>query len=90
MSIEGLNPNRARRLNLPAGTGGALVSDVDPTGAAARGGIVPGDVITEVNGQKVATVDQVTKALQGVADGRTARIVVFREGREVLALVRKR
>lgn len=90
MSIEALNANRARRLNLPAGTGGALVSDVDPTGSAARGGIVPGDVITEVNGQKVTTVNQVTKALQGVGDGRTARIVVFREGREVLALVRKR
>ena len=89
-SVEGLTANQARRLNLPSGTGGAIVSDVDPAGAAARGGIVPGDVVTEINGQKVTTVDQVTKALQGVGDGRTARIVVFREGREVLALVRKR
>jgi serine protease Do len=88
-SVEGVTANQARRLNLPSGTGGAIVSDVDPAGAAARGGIVPGDVITEINGQKVTSLDQVTKALTALGD-RTARIVVFRDGREVLALVRKR
>lgn len=90
MAIEGLTPTRARRLNLPNGTGGAVVSDVEPAGAAARGGILPGDIITEINGQKITSVDQVTKALEGIGAGRTARIVVFRDGREVLALVRKR
>ena len=88
-TVEGLTANQARRLNLPSGTGGAIVSDVDPAGAAARGGILPRDVITEINGQKVTTLDQVTKALTALGD-RTARIVVFRDGREVLALVRKR
>jgi serine protease Do len=88
-SVEGLTANQARRLNLPSGTGGAIVSDVDPAGAAARGGILPGDVITEINGQKVTSLDQVTKALTALGD-RTARIVVFRDGREVLAVVRKR
>jgi serine protease Do len=65
-SVEALTANRARRLNLPSGTGGAIVSDVDPAGAAARGGIAPGDVITEINGQKVTSLDQVTKALSGL------------------------
>ena len=88
-SVEALTANRARRLNLPSGTGGAIVSDVDPAGAAARGGIAPGDVITEINGQKVTSLDQVTKALSALGD-RTARIVVFRDGKEALALVRKR
>ncbi len=90
MSIEGLTANQARRLQLPAGTTGALVSDVDQMGSAARGGIVPGDVITEINGQKIATVEQATKALAAVGAGRQARIVVFRDGQEVLLLVRKR
>jgi serine protease Do len=66
-----------------------MVSDVDPAGAAARGGIAPGDVITEINGQRVTSLDQVTKALSALGD-RTARIVVFRDGKEALALVRKR
>ncbi|HXT72053.1 MAG TPA: PDZ domain-containing protein [Vicinamibacterales bacterium] len=90
MSVEALTPNRARRMNLPNGMGGAIVSDVEPAGPAARAGIGPNDVITEVNGTKVTSVDQVTKALEAVGDGRTARIVIFRDGREVLALVRKR
>ena len=90
MSIEPITPPRARRLNLPAGTGGALVSDVDPVGSAARGGIVPGDVIVSVNDQKVTTVEQAAKALEAVGEGRAARIVVFRQGREVLVTVRKR
>jgi len=90
MTIEGITPNLARRLNLPAGTGGAIVRDVEPASAAARGGLVPMDVITEVNGQKVTTVDQVSKALEAVGEGRTARIIVLRNGREVLVLVRKR
>jgi serine protease Do len=90
MSIEPVTPARARRLNLPAGTGGALVSDVDPVGSAARGGIVPGDVIVSVNDQKVTTVEQAAKALEAVGEGRAARIAVFRQGREVLVTVRKR
>ena len=67
-----------------------MVSDIDPTGSAARGGIVPGDIITEVNGQKVTTVEQVTKALDAVGNGRGARVIVFRSGREILVTLRKR
>jgi serine protease Do len=90
MSIEGITPNLARRLGLPSGRGGAVVSEVDPTSPAAEAGIRPGDVITMVNGQTVTSVDQVADALDAIAAGRTARIVVFRGGREVLVQVRKR
>jgi serine protease Do len=90
MTIEGLTAAYSRQLKLPQGTTGALVSDVEPAGAAARAGLRPGDVIVEVNDQKVGSVDQVTRALDAVAAGRTARIVVFRGGREVMLLVRKK
>ncbi len=90
MTIEGLTPNLARRLNLPSGSGGVVVSDVDPGGAAATGGINPGDVILQVNGQPVSSVAQVSKALDAIPVGRTARIVVSRDGQESLLLVRKR
>jgi serine protease Do len=90
MTIEGLTPNLARRLSVPQGEGGAVVSDVDAGGAAQQAGIQPGDVILQINGQTVSSVDQVGKALDAVPAGRTARIIVFRGGREVLTLVRKR
>ena len=90
MTIESLTPNAVRRLNLPAGMTGALVSDVDATGEAAQAGLRPGDVIIDINDQKVTNVDQASKSLDAVASGRNARIVVFRGGREVLVMIRKR
>jgi serine protease Do len=89
MTIEGVTPNVARRLSLPSGATGAIVSDVDQAGAAASSGIRPGDVITQINGQPVTSVDQADKALDAIPQGRTARIVIFRGGREVLVQVRK-
>jgi serine protease Do len=90
MTIEPLTPTAVRRLNLPSGTSGALVSDVDGTGQAAQAGLRPGDVIININDQKVTNVDQASKALDAVASGRNARIVVFRGGRELLVMIRKR
>ena len=89
MTIEGITPALARRLQLPSGTGGAVVSDVDQGGAAAGSGIRPGDVITQINGQAVNNVDQTGKALDAIQPKRLARIVVFRGGRETLIQVRK-
>ena len=90
MTIEPLTPGLMRRLNLPAGVAGALVSDVDATGQAAQAGLRPLDVIVNINDQKVTNVDQASKALDAVASGRNARIVVFRGGRELLVMIRKR
>jgi serine protease Do len=88
MSVEGLTPNTARRLGAPAG-GGAIVADINQGGAAQRAGIRPGDVILEINDVAVTSVAQVTKALDAIAVGRTARILVFRDGQETLTLVRR-
>lgn len=76
MSIEPLNGRYSRVL--PSGKGGAVVADVDPGSAAYRGGIAPGDIILRINGKDVASVDDVTKALNAVPSGDTARIVVWR------------
>ena len=56
MTLEPITPDLARRMDLPPNQGGAVVSDVDRESPAGNAGIVPGDVILEVNRQKVATV----------------------------------
>ncbi len=53
MTLGDLTAERARRLGLPAGTTGAVVMEVDPSGTAARSGLAEGDVILRVNRQKV-------------------------------------
>ena len=90
MSLGPITSDAVRELELPAGRGGALVMSVEPTGPAAQAGLRPGDVIVSVQGTDVKGVSDVTTALSKLTTGRTARVVVWRGGREVLALIRKR
>jgi serine protease Do len=89
MQIEELTPGIARQLSVPAGRGGAVVSRVDPRGAAAQR-LTRGDVILSVNGTVTATLDDVATALEGIPAGRTARIIIWRQGREMFVLVTRR
>ncbi|MBP6716214.1 MAG: PDZ domain-containing protein, partial [Acidobacteria bacterium] len=66
------------------------VSDLDPRGAAAQGGMAPLDVIMSVNGRPVASADDAIKALETVTSGRIARIIVWRGGSEQLVTLRKK
>ncbi len=90
MEIEDVTPAIARQLRVPTNRGGAVVSRLDPRGAAAQQGLARGDVILSVNGQDTTTIDEVADALDAVPTGRTARIIVWRQGREILVLVAKR
>ena len=49
LTLGNLTPDRARRLGVPQDTTGAVVTDVDPSGSAARSGLRPGDLILKVN-----------------------------------------
>jgi serine protease Do len=89
MTLTNLTAERARRVGAPAGTTGALVADVDPSGNAARGGVQPGDVIVRINGKDVSTPAEARRLLQDVAEGRTAFLHVLRQGRERFITVRK-
>ncbi|PBI95041.1 trypsin-like peptidase domain-containing protein [Variovorax boronicumulans] len=67
------------RLPRPAG---ALVTDVEPRGAAARGGLKTGDVILSVQGREVV---QAADALGFIAEqvpGQRARLMVWRDRAE--------
>jgi serine protease Do len=63
---------------------------VERLGPAGQGGLIPGDVILSVQGADVKSVSEVTAALAKVQTGRTARVVVWRQGREALVLIRRR
>ena len=90
MTIEPITPPIARQLNLPNGRGGAVVSEVERFSPAQQGGISRGDVILSINDRAVQTVDQVDEALDQLPSGRTARLLVWRGGRELLVRLIKR
>ena len=91
MTLDAITPELARRIALPPNTsGGAIVTDVDRNSPAARGGVAPGDVILEVNRQKVANVSQVTRELQKVQNGQVAFLLVWHEGNNQFVTMTKR
>ena len=90
MTLDPITPEIARRLDLPANAGGAIVTDVERNSPAASGGVIPGDVILEVNRQKVANVSQVTRELQKVQNGQVAFLLVWRDGNNQFVTMTKR
>jgi S1-C subfamily serine protease len=78
----------ARRLRLPSGRSGAVVTEVDPDGASA-GALRQGDVILSVNGKPVSNAVEAARELQKVQSGRLAQMRVWRGDAEVFVPVKK-
>jgi serine protease Do len=74
---ETINPAMAEGLNLPTDHG-VLVSDVRPDGAAESAGIKPEDIITGVNGRRVASVQQLNALVYRLAPGTKVDVRVQR------------
>ncbi|HEX8030802.1 MAG TPA: DegQ family serine endoprotease [Vicinamibacterales bacterium] len=68
MSVEPLTPEIARQLELDRDTRGVVISDLDPSGAAASAGLREGDVIQQINGRSVRTGEEVRSALSAAGD----------------------
>ncbi|CAN5452806.1 MAG: PDZ domain-containing protein [Acidobacteria bacterium] len=90
MTLEPITPEIGRQLNLPGGRGGAVVSSVEPRSPAANGGMIPGDVILEVNRQPVTNISQVTRALEGVSPGTPVSLVVWRGNQQIFVVITRR
>jgi serine protease Do len=79
--VQPLTAQLARSLELDA-ISGALVSDVQPDGAAADAGVERGDVITKLNGQRVDDSNELRNEVASLKPGTKAEITVVRDGRE--------
>ena len=89
MSLQDLTAETARQLRIAPGTAGAVVTSVDPGGAAQTGGVQPGDLITTVNREPVSTASEAIRELNRVPSGSTAFLLILRGDSQVLRRVRK-
>jgi serine protease Do len=91
MTLSNITPNVARQLRLPAGTAGAVITDVDPGGAAEGAGIAQYDVILKVNGTSVSSAAEASKILQKIPSGGRALLLVWktRQNQELFVAVKK-
>jgi serine protease Do len=67
LALRELTPRTARRLGLPAGEG-LVVAGVRPDSPAAAAGVRPGDVVLEVNRQKVTSVQEAQELVRKQGD----------------------
>jgi serine protease Do len=86
ISVAPLDADTARQLGLPATTQGLVIQSVDPSGPAAQAGLEAGDVIQEVNRQKVRSVDDMQRALQA-SGNRPPLLLINRNGQTVFVPV---
>jgi len=76
VSVQALTGDLRRQLQIPEGTRGVVVTQVDADSAAAQAGLEQGDVIVQVNRKPVSTVDQFNSAVhQGDGSGSTLLLV---------------
>ena len=89
LTLSNVTPQMARRLQMPSGASGAVVTEVDPDGPSA-GALRQGDVILSVNGQTMSNAADAGRELQKVRR-RPHRACprVWRGDSEVFVTVRK-
>ncbi|NDG83630.1 MAG: PDZ domain-containing protein, partial [Proteobacteria bacterium] len=82
ISAGEISPDLAESLKLPKGTKGVLVAEVIPDQAAAKAGIKPYDVITQVNDDKILSPVDLTTRITAIPVGGSAEITLIRKGAE--------
>ncbi len=79
LSVLELNSEVAEELELDVTTG-LMVDQVDDRSAAQYAGIVPNDIITEVNGKKIKTFEDLKQIMDYSKVGDTLKVKLWRNG----------
>ena len=77
--IQDLTPELAEEFGLPAGAGGAAVSNTTPGSPAEKAGMQGGDVIVEFNSKPVQSIRDLLRLVSSVPVGSDVKIKVIRK-----------
>ena len=78
VTVQDLNQALAQSFGLGR-PDGALIADVVPATAAAAAGLMPGDVVTEINGEPIVRSGDLSSRISLSAPGETVRLKVWRD-----------
>jgi serine protease Do len=81
VGIISVRPELAKQFGYK-GNEGAFVQDVPRGGPADQAGVKPGDIITEVNGQRINDDAQLRNLVSSTSPGTTIKFKVWRDGSE--------
>ena len=82
ISMNDVTPDNAHFFNVQDATG-AIVSQVTPDSPASHGGVQTGDVISQLNGEKIVDGSALQVAVSEMAPGTKITLGVIREGKPV-------
>ena len=85
---ENITPALASAFNLKESQNGVLIGDVTADAPAGKAGIKRGDVVTEVNGEKIDTANQLRMRISLMAPGSEANLKVLHDGSEKTVAVK--
>jgi serine protease Do len=80
VGVSDIEPAARREFGISSKVQGALVTEVDPTSAAAEAGLQPGDVIQEINREPVRTAEDAVKLTESSESKKTLLRVWNRNG----------
>ena len=80
ISMNDVTPDNAHFFNLQDASG-AIVAQVTPGSPASRAGLMTGDVISQINGQKVVNGSTLQVAVSEIQPGTKIALSVLREGK---------
>ncbi len=80
IAMNDITPENAHFFNLQEAAG-AAVSQVTPDSPAARGGLKAGDVLTQLNGQKLETGSDLQVAISQMQPGTKIALGILRDGK---------
>lgn len=78
--VAEVTPDKMKEFKLPAERG-VVLGKIVPDSPAAKAGLKPNDVVTEINGQRVEGTEQFRRMIREIPAGRTAQFTVWRDGR---------
>lgn len=88
IGIQGLNEDPDLRAKFKGVTEGVLVGSIARDGPSANSELQAGDVITKVDGQRVATVQELRNQVRGKKIGKPVTLEVFRKDKVIRVSVK--
>jgi serine protease Do len=79
-AVQDLDRETARELGLTGPAQGVVVTDVEPDSGAQKAGLLPGDVIKEINRRPVRSVKDFEKLSSELKKGENVLILITRRG----------
>lgn len=76
--VKQITPMEATRLDLPADFKGVVVQRVEPHSSSARSEVRSGDVLLEVNGKRIKTLEDYRAASKDIKEGDYVRMLIKR------------